>query len=57
MFCNLGNQIGHPLHDLQPHTMENIGIFAISRQAQESGTNHEKVGTVAVAILNVITLF
>ena len=52
MFCNLGNQIGCPWHGLQPHTMENIGILAISHN---SGTNHEKVGT--VTIFNVITPF
>ena len=52
IFCNLGNQIGWPWHGLQPHTMENIGILAISHK---SGWNHEKVGT--MTILNVNTPF
>jgi hypothetical protein len=52
MFCNLGNQIGPSSHGLQPHTTQNIGILAISYQ---SGTAHEKVGT--VTIFNVNTSF
>ena len=52
MFCNLGNQIGPPSHGLQPHTTKNIGILA-SPILHQSGTAHEKVGSVTILNVNI----